>query len=162
MRAPWPLSLWHGANHGWWPLLWFTGKVILFIFVFVWLRGTLPRLRYDQFMHLGWKILIPANLIWLMAIAAVRVLEARGWATWQVGLIIAGGLLAVLLLALLGHDASLTGRRLQEIEDDEEEAAKGPTFPIPPMDLKIPQSRPAQKLATASRGASALGDRTDG
>ena len=51
-RAPWPISLWDGANSGWWPMLWFTAKVIAIIFVFVWLRGTLPRLRYDQFMAL--------------------------------------------------------------------------------------------------------------
>ncbi len=40
-RAPWPISLWHGANSGWWPILWFTAKVIVGIFIFVWLRGTL-------------------------------------------------------------------------------------------------------------------------
>ena len=67
-RAPWPLSLWHGANAGWWPMLWFTAKVIVGIFVFVWLRGTLPRLRYDQFMAFGWKVLIPINLVWILAV----------------------------------------------------------------------------------------------
>src|SRR5207247_5254762 len=56
-RAPWPLSLWSGANTGWWPLLWFFGKLFAFVYVFIWLRGTLPRLRYDQFMRLGWKVL---------------------------------------------------------------------------------------------------------
>ena len=61
-RAPWPISLWSGANTGWWPLLWFFGKVCVFIFVFIWLRGTLPRLRYDQFMKFGWKVLIPVSL----------------------------------------------------------------------------------------------------
>ena len=67
-RAPWPISLWDGANSGWWPILWFVAKVVLAIFVFVWLRGTLPRLRYDQFMHLGWKVLLPINLVWILAV----------------------------------------------------------------------------------------------
>src|SRR5699024_2100401 len=44
-RAPWPLSIWDGANAGWIPILWFFIKTYLFVFVFVWLRGTLPRLR---------------------------------------------------------------------------------------------------------------------
>ena len=57
-RAPWPLSLWEGANTGWLPLVWFVAKVWTFLFVFMWLRATLPRLRYDQFMALGWKLLI--------------------------------------------------------------------------------------------------------
>ena len=75
-RAPWPISLWDGANSGWWPVLWFLGKVMAFLFVFIWLRGTLPRLRYDQFMKLGWKVLIPVSLIWILAVAAARALAA--------------------------------------------------------------------------------------
>jgi len=79
-RAPWPLSLIdHGVlNTGWWPVLWFLGKVFTLLFGYIWLRGTLPRLRYDQFMKLGWKVLIPASLVWIMIVAAFRQLTNTG------------------------------------------------------------------------------------
>ncbi len=44
-HAPWPISMWDGANTGWWPLLWFTAKVWAFLFFYFWLRANLPRLR---------------------------------------------------------------------------------------------------------------------
>ncbi len=79
-RAPWPVStFWEGANHGWWPMLWFTGKLLTLLFGFVWLRGTLPRVRYDQLMKLGWKVLIPVSLVWLMAVATVRALRNENY-----------------------------------------------------------------------------------
>jgi NADH-quinone oxidoreductase subunit H len=73
-RAPWPISIWDGANSGYWPVLWFIGKMMCFIFFYIWLRGTLPRLRYDQFMKLGWKVLIPVSLGWILLVATVRAL----------------------------------------------------------------------------------------
>ncbi|MBW8730642.1 MAG: NADH-quinone oxidoreductase subunit NuoH [Terrabacter sp.] len=57
---------------GWWGLLWFTAKLWLFMFLFVWLRGSLPRVRYDQFMRFGWKFLIPITLAWVVAVAFIR------------------------------------------------------------------------------------------
>jgi NADH-quinone oxidoreductase subunit H len=150
-HAPFGLvSLWSGANSGWWPFLWFTVKVVIFIFGFVWLRGTLPRLRYDQFMHFGWKVLIPINLIWILAITTIRVLGDRNW---NRGVVLVIVLLPVLLGIVLFSWADLVRQRnLEEAaaEAEAEEAAQGLTFPVPPMDLVVPVS---PRLVTAGAGA---------
>ncbi|WP_454041346.1 NADH-quinone oxidoreductase subunit NuoH [Cellulosimicrobium sp. Marseille-Q8652] len=73
-RAPWPLSAINDGmfNEGWWPILWFLVKMWAFMFVFVWVRGTLLRLRYDQFMTFGWKVLIPVALGWVVLLSVVQ------------------------------------------------------------------------------------------
>lgn len=58
-----------------WPLANFFGKTFVFIFLFVWLRATMPRLRYDRLMSLGWKVLIPAALVWVFVAAGIVVLR---------------------------------------------------------------------------------------
>src|SRR5262249_6640996 len=103
-RAPWPVSVWAGANSGWWPLLWFLAKVLILLFGFVWLRGTLPRIRYDQLMAFGWKVLIPASLAWILMIATIRVWRQHGGSTLVY--IVGGAILgAWLLLAWAGDGA---------------------------------------------------------
>ncbi|NBP90856.1 MAG: NADH-quinone oxidoreductase subunit NuoH [Actinobacteria bacterium] len=63
---------------GYFTFFWFLAKVLAFLFFFIWLRGTLPRLRYDQFMKFGWKILIPASLVWIMVVSTLRVFSLQG------------------------------------------------------------------------------------
>lgn len=58
------------------PLVWFIVKVLAVVFVMIWMRGTLPRLRYDQLMSLGWKVLIPVALLNIMATGAVILMMA--------------------------------------------------------------------------------------
>jgi NADH-quinone oxidoreductase subunit H len=123
-RAPWPISLWDGANTGWLPLLWFIAKVWLFLFVFMWLRATLPRLRYDQFMALGWKLLIPVSLAWILVVAVLRTAGIDG---------VIPNLLAaaVLLTALVGVNA-LRRRRVQRRTPPPARPPAG-SFPVPPL-----------------------------
>jgi NADH-quinone oxidoreductase subunit H len=153
-RAPVPISLWHGANAGWWPVLWFVIKVVLLIFVFVWLRGTLPRMRYDQFMQLGWKVLIPLNLGWIIVISAEQVLRDRHWATWRavVVAIVVPVLLVGLVVSMVWEGASAK-RRAAQAAEEEAEARRGPAFPVPPMDLRVPRT---PKLVRASAPAAVL------
>ena len=156
-RAPWPITeFWAGANSGWWPMLWFFGKVLALVFVFVWLRGTLPRLRYDQFMRLGWKVLLPVNLAWILMLAGVRTLQKESVTDSQRYTIIAGTIIAVLLVTLLWP-----AKKTAPVRPLQEQVLARPrgSFPLPPMDLQVPLSPQARRLvaerapATVSTGA---------
>lgn len=146
--APWPLSLWDGANQGWWPLLWWLIKVQIFIFIFIWLRATLPRMRYDQFMKFGWKVLIPASVVWIVIVAAARAIRDDFTYTNDQLLIFGGILIAVLLLGswLLQKrdDAKQARLAAQEVEQADmpfDPMAGG--YPVPPM--------PGQELPVFTR-----------
>ncbi len=140
-QAPWPLSdvdvagvhldgLWEGANEGYWPLLWFFGKLLFFIYLFIWLRGTLPRLRYDQFMALGWKYLIPASLAWIIAVATIRTLTLDGGIDRQY-LFIGLGVVAALFLVFLFLGEAEPDESGQPVPTAADPFAGG--FPVPPM-----------------------------
>ena len=134
-HAPWPISIIDGANTGWWPLLWFTAKVWVFLFVFMWLRATLPRMRYDQFMVLGWKVLIPVALGWAMFVAVIRTLGNYGYQSWATGLVGAGVIVSAVSL-LVGWKAVRT-RKLRRTPAPTVQSADG-AFPVPPMPVKEP------------------------
>ena len=133
------MGVWSGANSGWWPVLWFLIKVFILLFCYVWLRGTLPRTRYDQLMALGWKILIPASIVWILLIATVK-----AWRNDTHSNIVyaCGGLVIVLILLLVTfwdtagqrHAAALAPEP-PRYPDEEHEAGVVRGFPVPPMDL---------------------------
>ncbi|MGH9176994.1 MAG: NADH-quinone oxidoreductase subunit NuoH [Acidimicrobiales bacterium] len=106
------------------PLGWFLLKMFVFLFTYVWLRATLPRLRYDQLMDLGWKRLIPFSLFWLLVLAAMRI-EAPTTSTGAMAsimrrrygfMVFAGGLVLALLML----------RALQVSRERAEEQLTGP------------------------------------
>ncbi|MCZ2859364.1 NADH-quinone oxidoreductase subunit NuoH [Blastococcus sp. VKM Ac-2987] len=165
-RAPWPISIWDGANSGWWPLLWFFLKVVAALFVFIWLRGTLPRLRYDQFMRFGWKVLVPVSLVWILVVATMRTVSREAdLSAGEVAVYVGVPIALVLLVGLwFAGRAGHRDTRLAAVEaaagsnhptetEPEVLAPAGPRrrptggpsraeggFPVPPMDLVVPPS----------------------
>jgi NADH-quinone oxidoreductase subunit H len=155
-RMPPPIStIWPGANEGWWPLLWFILKVYAILFVFVWLRGTLPRLRYDQFMRFGWRVLIPVSIGWILVIATVRAVQNELDLDLRTLLIAGGVLLALVALVLFFAE----GRSKDEPEPEPEPFdpyAGG--YPVPP---KPGEEYVVTPRAKATVSATVLSSRTE-
>jgi NADH-quinone oxidoreductase subunit H len=142
--APWPLGgpIWPGANENWFPVLWFLGKLLAFVFFFIWLRGTLPRMRYDQFMQFGWKVLIPASVAWILLVATIQGVRNEGYDVRNIVLVAAGAIVVVLVGTWIWELS-----RRQPVEPAVQEVfdpfAGG--FPVPPL--------PGQVAAPAFSGA---------
>jgi NADH-quinone oxidoreductase subunit H len=90
--------------------VWFLLKVLVFLYVYVWFRATLPRLRYDQLMNLGWKLMIPLALGWFMLLAAFRVGQDQGWNRGLIGVVSIVVLAAAAWLLSLASKVSARNR----------------------------------------------------
>ena len=160
------LSLfWEGANSGWWPMLWFIGKVWAVMFFMIWTRGTLVRIRYDHFMKLGWKVLIPVSLVWLVLVAVVRAFRTFSGASVQALLLPLAGAFCLIMLVLFlipdkGDEEELYAEYDEYDGDDTEDDVEIMTdddhvsflegFPVPPLPgQSLPPSPRARRAALA-------------
>jgi NADH-quinone oxidoreductase subunit H len=126
----WPLNLIEPLNNAWLGPVWFVIKVQLFIAFFVWLRGTLPRFRYDQFMKLGWKVLIPVALVWIVVFATFQSLRRTDLLSGP-GIYIAIGVVALLVfgVVMIGDKPDPEPPAVPQGEFD----AFAGGFPVPPL-----------------------------
>ena len=112
---------------GWFTLIWFFAKVNFFFFIFMWLRGSLPRLRYDQFMKFGWKVLIPVSLVWILIVATLRVLQQEG-ASRSAVIAFAAGVVILVMAA-----SSLFERNKEKARAIDLPEGEAPNFPVPSL-----------------------------
>ncbi len=151
-RAPWPISaIGDGMfNEGWWPMLWFTIKVWMFMFLMIWTRGTLLRFRYDQFMKLGWKVLIPVALAWVVMVAVVQgVRQFTGMDLQTMLFWIAGVFLVILVLLLVWPSPKKPVEEPEAAEPFDPFAAGYPVPPLPGQELPPSPRRRRREAAMA-------------
>ena len=111
---------------GWFTIVWFFVKVNFFFFIFMWLRASLPRLRYDQFMKFGWKVLIPVSLLWIMIVASLRVIQQNG-ASRTVAISFALGIVLIVMAISSFYEKSKIAARKPLPAGD------APNFPLPQL-----------------------------
>ncbi len=132
-KAPPGLGFTEAWLGGWFTAVWFFAKVITFFFVFVWLRGTLPRLRYDQFMQFGWKVLIPISILWILVVATLRVLSLQG-APRSVVIAFASTVVVLIMAVNIGFENSKK-KKEASVADGDNKAA--PSFAVPSLPMEV-------------------------
>jgi NADH-quinone oxidoreductase subunit H len=98
-----------------WGPVWFLAKLAVFLFTWVWFRATLPRFRYDQLMDLGWKVMIPLALGWLLLLASLNVARDEDW---SLALVVGGGFAVMALAYGLLTLAIRTAQRRRDTETE--------------------------------------------
>ena len=116
---------------GWFTGIWFFAKVLTFFFVFVWLRGTLPRLRYDQFMQFGWKILIPVSILWILVVATLRTLSLEGAPR-----IVVVGFASFVVLLVMAANIGFDNAKKKKLASIEVETSE-PSFAVPTVPMNV-------------------------
>lgn len=126
-RAPWPLNMISAIDTGYWGFLWFFLKAQIVIFCIIWIRASLPRMRYDQFMKMGWKWLIPISLGLVMMYAAVKLIQTQSpeYRPALLGVSVVIFLLLIIWSFFGGEDNSQ-----QEVTEFDAFAGG---YPVPPM-----------------------------
>ncbi len=150
-HAPWPFSHVDFISDGWWGMFWFILKVWFCMFLIIWTRGTLLRFRYDQFMQLGWKRLIPIALGWVVLVAILR--GVTNWVSVTLPVLV-GVIVGIFVLVMVVMWLTDKGEDASGAPQDKEEKTFDPMadgFPVPPLPgQSMPVSPRAGRAALAA------------